>query len=172
VPEPSTHTEDLSPRALLEYLPAVSENHLMHPDYDERFLDWLFREMAAVRSRGTLRKQLVHDASGRVLGWYVAYLQPGGISQALQVGAKERDVEAVLDHLFYDAQRHGAALLFGQLESLLFEPLTRRRCLLHPGGNFLVHSRNRDILDAVLAGRAMISRMEGEAWMGYAEPLS
>ena len=171
-PEPATHTEDLSPRALLEYLPAVSENHLMHPDYDERFLDWLFREMAAVRSRGTLRKRLVHNASGRVLGWYVAYLQPGGISQALQVGAKERDVGAVLDHLFYDAQRHGAALLFGQLESLLFEPLTRRRCLLHPGGNFLVHSRSPDILDAVLAGRAMISRMEGEGWMGYAEPLS
>jgi hypothetical protein len=81
-------------------------------------------------------------------------------------------VERVLDHLLYDAQRRRVALLFGQLEPLLFEPLTRRRCLFHPGGNFLVHSRNPEILDAVLTGQVMISRMEGEGWMGHAEPLS
>jgi hypothetical protein len=172
VPEPVTRTEDLSAQALLEYLPSVSGHFRMRPDYDEKFLDWLFREMTEVKSRGNLVKRLVLDADGRVLGWYVAYLQPGGISQVVQIGAKERDVQAVLDHLFHDAQHSGAALLFGQLEPLLFEPLTRRRCLLHPGGNFLVHSRHPQILDAVLTGQAMISRMDGEGWMGHAEPLS
>jgi GNAT superfamily N-acetyltransferase len=172
VRRPTTRAEDLSPERVLEHLPSVSDHFRIRPDYDQEFLDWIFREMAEVRSRGNLVKRLVLDANGRVLGWYVAYLQPGGVSQMMQIGAKERDVEAVLDHLLDEAQRSGVALLFGQLESAVFEPLTRRRCLLHPGGNFLVHSRNPQILDAVLTGQVMISRMEGEGWMGHAEPLS
>jgi hypothetical protein len=171
VPKPTTRAEDLGAQALLEHLPSVVDHLRMYPDYDQKFLDWLFREMTAVRSRGNLVKRLVLDANGRALGWYVAYLQPGGASQVMQIGAKERDVEAVLDQLFHEAQRSGTAFLFGQLEPLLSEPLTRRRCLFHPGGSFLVHSRNPQLLDAVLTGQAMISRMEGEGWMGHAEPL-
>jgi hypothetical protein len=167
VPEPATWAEDLSPRALLEYLPSVSDHLRMRPDYDEKFLSWLLQEMTEVRSRGDLVKRLVHHPNGRVLGWYVTYLQPGGISHVMQIGAKDRDVEAVLDHLFYDAQRSGVALLTGQLEPLLFEPLMRRRCLFHPVVNFLVHSRNPEIANAVLVDQAMISRMEGDGWMGH-----
>jgi GNAT acetyltransferase-like protein len=172
VPEPTTRADDLTTEALLEHLPSVSAHLRIRPDYDAKFLDWLFHEMTEVRSRGDLVKRLILEANGRVLGWYIAYLQPGGVSQVMQIAAKEPDIEAVLDHLLYDAQRRGVALLFGQLEPRLFEPLTRRRCLLHPGGNFLVHSHNPELLDAVLTGQVMISRMEGEGWMGHAEPLS
>jgi hypothetical protein len=167
VPEPATSAEDLSPEALIEYLPSISDRLRLRPDYDQKFLDWLFGEMAEVKSRGDLVKRLVHDPTGRVLGWYVTYLQPNGISQVIQIGAKERDVDAVLDHLLHDAQRSGVALLFGQLEPILLEPLRSRRCIFHPGGNFLVHSRNANMLNAVLAGQAMVSRMEGEGWMGH-----
>jgi Acetyltransferase (GNAT) domain len=172
VPRPTTRAEDLTAEALLELLPSVSSQLRMYPDYDTQFLEWLFREMIEVRSRGDLVKRLIVGANGGPVGWYVAYLQPGGVSQVMQIGAKERDVETVLDHLFHDAQRRGVALLFGQLEPLVFEPLTRRRCLLHPGGNLLIHSRHHELLDAVLTGQAMISRMDGEGWMGHAEPLS
>jgi hypothetical protein len=167
VKEPTTRTEDLSPRALLECLPSMSNGLRIRPDYDERFLSWLFDEMAKVRSRGALIRRLVRDPNGRILGWYVAYLQPGGVSHTLQIGAKDRDVEAVIDHLFYEAQQRRVAFLTGQLESRLLEPLTRRRCVFHPVTNFLVHSRNREILNTVLAGQAMISGMEGEEWMGH-----
>jgi hypothetical protein len=167
VPKPATRAEELSPRALLECLPSVSDRLRMRPDYDEKFLSWLFHEMTEVRSRGELVKRLVHDRSGRALGWYVTYLQPRGVSHVMQLGAKDRDVEAVIDHLFYDAQQSRVAFLTGQLEPQLFEPLTRRRCLLHPVVNFLIHSRNPEIIDAVRAEQAMISRMEGEGWMGH-----
>lgn len=167
VEEPATRAEDLTPRALLEYLPSVSDHLRMCPDYDERFLCWLFDEMAKVRSRGDLVRKLVRDPDGRVLGWYVAYLLPGGVSHVLQMGAKDRDVEAVIDHLLYDAQRRRVAFLTGQLESQLIELLTRRQCVFHPVTNFLVQSRNPEILNAVLAEQVMISGMEGEGWMGH-----
>lgn len=167
VPEPATWAEELSPRALLEHLPPFSDHIRMRPDYDEEFLTWLLHEMSEVRSRGELVRRLVHAPDGRVLGWYVAYLRTGGVSHLMQLGARERNVEAVLDHLLFEAQRQDVAFLTGQLEPQLFEPLTRRRCILHPFTNFLVHSRSPEILSSVLLGEAMISGMDGEGWMGH-----
>jgi hypothetical protein len=175
VKDPLTRAEDLTPQALLEYLPSISQHRRLHPDYDEQFLAWLFHEMAEVRSRGELVKRLVRDREDRVLGWYVAYLQRQGLSQVMQIAAKERDAQAVLDHLFHDAQRAGVAALTGQFEPSLFEALAQRwrRCFLYLSANFLVHSRNPDVLTPILLGQAMITRMDGERWMGHhLEPFS
>jgi hypothetical protein len=168
VKDPSTRAEDLTPQALLEHLPSVLQHRRLHPDYDERFLVWLFREMAAVRSRGELVKRLIRDED-RVLGWYVAYLQRRGLSQVMQIVARDRDVAAVLDHLFHDAQSAGVAALTGQLEPCLFEVLSQRsrRCFLHLSANFLVYSRNPAVINPILLGEAMITRMDGERWMGH-----
>jgi hypothetical protein len=169
VKEPSTEAEDLTPELLLEHLPSVSKHRPLVPAYDERFLTWLFAEMAAVRSRGELVKRLVRAPEGRALGWYVAYLQRRGLSQVMQIAATERDAPTVLDHLFHDAQRAGVAALAGQLEPSLFEALAerRRRCFLHLSGNFLVQAGDPEVLDPILQGRAMITRMDGERWMGH-----
>jgi hypothetical protein len=165
--DPPGRTEDLLPATLLDHLPAISGDLRLQPKYSEEFLVWLFREMAKVTTRGELAKRLIRNDRGRVLGWYIAYLQPRGISQVMQVVAKHRDVDAVLDHLFYDAHRCGSAVLTGQMEPSLFESLTKRRCFLHLSGNFMFHSRNPDIANAILAGQAMITRLEGERWMGH-----
>jgi hypothetical protein len=169
VQDPPTWAEDLTPQALLEHLPSVSRHRRLHPNYDEEFLAWLFREMAAVRSRGELVKRLIHDREDRVLGWYVAYLQPRGLSEVMQIAARERDAQAVLDHLFHDAQSAGVAALAGQFEPALFEALAerRRRCFLHLSANFLVHSRHSEVLTPILLGEAMVTRMDGERWMGH-----
>jgi hypothetical protein len=175
VEHPPTRTEDLTPRMLLEQLPSVSQHRPLRPDYDEPFLAWLFHEMAQVRSRGEVVKRLIRDREDRVLGWYVAYLQPRGLSQVMQIAAKERDAPAVLDHLFHDAQRAGVGVLAGQFEPFLFEALWQRwrRCFLHLSGNFLVHSRDPEVLNPILTGQAMITRMDGERWMGHhLEPFS
>jgi hypothetical protein len=167
--EPLTRAEDLTPELLLEHLPSVSQHWSLVPAYDEQFLAWLFHGMAEVRSRGELVKRLVRDREDRVLGWYVAYLQRRGLSQVMQVAARERDAPAVLDHLFHHAQRAGVAALAGQFEPSLAEALSqrRRRCFLHLSANFLVHARNPEVLNPILLGQAMITRMDGERWMGH-----
>jgi hypothetical protein len=169
VEDPPSQAEELTPQALLEHLPSVTRHRRVHLDYDEQFLSWLFQEMGAVRSRGELVKRLIRDPQGRVLGWYVAYLQRRGLSQVMQIAAKERDAQAVLDHLFHDAQRAGVAALAGQFEPSVFEALAQRsrRCFLHLSANFLVQAHNPDVLAPILQGQAMITRMDGERWMGH-----
>jgi hypothetical protein len=163
---PDLIAETLSPEALVRHLPAVAGSLRLYPDYDEEFLDFHFRDMAEARTRGMLVRTLVRDAAGDVLGWYVYYLKPGGISQVQQIAAPQRHVEKVLDHLFDDARSWGAAAVQGRVEPLLLAPLSRRRCLLHFSGYLvLVHARDSELLYAIASGQALMTRMEGEWWM-------
>jgi hypothetical protein len=54
------------------------------------------------------------------------------------------------------------------VEAPLLEPLSHRRAVLHPSGYLaLVHARDPDLLYAVQSGRALLTRLEGEWWMGH-----
>ena len=140
----------------------------LRPAYDEEFADWLLREVAAVRSRGTLVKHVVRGADGRVRGWYVYYLVPGGISQVLQIGAEERNAGDVLDHLLRHAYDAGSAGIQGRLEAHVREPLAQRRALFHQSGFLvLIHAKDRELSHAIQAGHALLTRLEGEFWMGH-----
>jgi hypothetical protein len=85
----------------------------------------------------------------------------------LQVVAARRGVDRVLDDLFAHARRNGAALLRGRLEPSLVDALARRRCVLRYNGAALVHSRHPEILRALGAGEALLTRLDGEWWMGH-----
>jgi hypothetical protein len=171
---PPTRDEELLPRAVLEHVACLTEGLRLRPDYDEEFLAWLFAEMSAVTSRGTLVRRLVSAPGGRVLGWYVAYLPAGGVGEVVQLVALDRDVDAVVDHLFHHAWRSGTCLLRGRLEPLLFEPLARRRCYLRPSGSrVLVHARDPEVAAALALGQALLTKMEGTWWMGHlVEPFT
>ncbi len=158
---------ELTARELVENLEAVTRNMRLRPAYDEEFLDWLFAQLRLVTARGELRARLV-ERDGRVLGWYLYYLLPGGISQVLQIAGHERDLGDVLDDLFRDSYAGGAAALQGRMEAQLREPLSQRRCLLHPSGYLaLIHARDSELAYSVQSGRALLTRLEGEWWMGH-----
>jgi hypothetical protein len=152
---------------LVRHLPVVMPAARLRPDYDDEFLEWQLAAMAAVTGRGELRARLVR-VGGEVRGWYVYYLQRGGISQVQQLAGDERYAGAILDDLFRDAHAVGSAAVQGRVEPHLRAALAERRCLLHRAGYLsLVHSRREDVVHAVHAGRALLTRMEGEWWMGH-----
>ncbi|MEJ7894871.1 MAG: hypothetical protein WKF94_19725 [Solirubrobacteraceae bacterium] len=161
--------EPLTPRALVEALPAVADRVALRPDYDEAYAAWLLGELARVPARGELVARLVRRSGspsggpGRIAGWYVYHLHAGRRCDVLTVAApNESDVELVVDHLFAHAQRHGAAALRGRLEPRLVNAVTRRRCLLRHGGPALLHTHDGELARAVLAGDALLTRLEGE----------
>ena len=174
----STVAEPLDALALIDAVAQLSRTrstsvrrsvpvYELRPDYDEPFLEWLFRETAAVNARGELVRRLLRDRTGAVLGWYVFYSRPGGISQAIQVGAARSCAGAVLDHLFQDAAARGAAAVQGRVEAPLLPALTARRCLLRRSEWALLHSDDPAPLNAIAYGRALLTRLDGEWWMGH-----
>ena len=162
-----TQSETATAADLVRYLPDVAQGARLRPAYDDSFLEWQLGAMAAVTPRGELRARLVR-VGGEVRGWYLYYLMPGGISQVQQVAGDERFVGEIVDDLFRDAHAGGSAAVQGRIEPHLRAALAERRCLFHRAGYLaLIHSRDEGVLHAVQSGRALLTRMEGEWWMGH-----
>lgn len=167
-PSPDGSAEELTPAAITEHLPALAKSYRLRPAYDERCAAWLLAALAAVKTRGSLVARLVRGRDGSVRGWYVYFLRRGGIAQVIQVVGGEREIEDTLDHLLHDACSRGASGIQGRVEAHLLEPLSRRRCLFHASGYLaLLHSRDAELLHAIQSGRALLTRLEGEWWMGH-----
>jgi hypothetical protein len=173
-PEPEGSVEPLSPESILTHLSEVTASRRLVPDYDRSYLEWLFRELERVQSwgslwphgirRGPLFAQLV-SRNGRLLGWYVCHLRRGGFCRVIQVAASDKASAAVLDQLAHEAATNGAAGLYGRIEPHLLGPLSERRCFIRfGGGRMVVHSPDQAIIEAILAGEALLTRLEGEWW--------
>jgi hypothetical protein len=169
-PAPRATSATLEPASMVAELPRLTAQIRLHPDYDEPYLHWLFEELSRPRRRGTLVRRIVPDGS-RILGWYVYYLKPGGISPVLQIMGREQEIGSVVDHLFHDADARGAAALEGRMEPRLLQPLADRRCVLRYAGAGGVLTSDRDILEAVLSRRSIFTRMDSEYWPVPPRPM-
>jgi len=92
----------------------------------------------------------------------------GGIAQTLGVAGAGNDVGDVLDALFADAHERGAVAVQGRVEPHLLDRLPERRALFHKSGYLpLIHSPRPELLHAIHSGRALLTRVAGEWWMGH-----
>jgi hypothetical protein len=53
----------------------------------------------------------------RLLGWYLYYAQAGGVSEVLQIEARDGSFDRVLLRLLADARRQGAVAVRGRLRT-------------------------------------------------------
>jgi hypothetical protein len=167
-PAVDVHAEPLTPPSMLEHLSLITGPLRLRVDYDRAFLEWLFGELSAVRVRGRLVGRLIRERRRhRILGWYLYYLKLDGSAQVLQVAAVGRDTGPVLDDLLRHAWSEGAVAVRGRVEPNLLEALGERRCILRFTGEALVHSADQAILSAIGSGESLLTRLDGEWWMGH-----
>jgi hypothetical protein len=158
--------EALTPAAMLDAWPRIARDLVVHPDYDEGFIDWLFHELRRVQARGELVTRLVKDARSRPLGWYAYFLRPGWRSEVLQVAATgERALGIVLDHLLAHAYARGSAAVRGRLEPGMLDAVARRRCVLWHRGAAVAHARDPQVLAAIESPHALLTRLDGDPWI-------
>jgi hypothetical protein len=165
--EPATAVEELGPADLVEQIDNAARHLRLRPDYDAAYVEWLFTELSAVSFRGTPVRHLVRDGRGRVLGWYIYYLEPGSIAQVMQVAAPDGEMGPVLGHLFWHADTNGAAAVTGRVEAHTMSELRRNRCLLVPSEWSLVHSQDQSVLALLGTPETLLTRLDGEWWMGH-----
>jgi len=159
----------LDPAALQSGIEELSRERALRPIYRPETLAWLLELLEPKRERGTLEAIALRDAEDRVAGWYVAYLNAGGISEVVQIGARRGAMQEVLEQLFRRLWSKGAIAVSGQLDPQRFESFARSGCLFHHDGRswFLVHSRRRDLIEAIHRGDALLGRLEGEWSIGF-----
>lgn len=171
-----SHFEQSAPRVygddaggeglLLEWLREVARHRALQPVYDDGSLRWLLEQLGRMTEHGALRKIMVRNSMGEIIGYYIHFLNPGGVSAVVQVAAKDGAIEDVLDHLFYDAWRLGMIAVSGQLDPRYMAAFLAKQCFFHGGSWMLAHSRNPELLHALDRGDAFLTRLEGEWPLG------
>src|SRR5258707_188297 len=73
--------DDLPRDVMVAQFPAVCADRALRPDYDERALQWLLRVAQQNDPGRVLRRRLVRDARGAVVGWFVYLVERGGASE-------------------------------------------------------------------------------------------
>jgi hypothetical protein len=158
----------LDAAAMLAHLPEVMDGDALQPVYDARALAWLLEQSARKTRHGKLRACAVLEGGQRLIGWYLYYARPGGVSEVVQVAARNGSFGRVLQRLFADAWRQGAAAVRGRLDPRHVRELSGRHCWLRCDGTWtLVHTRHADVATAIHQGNAFLSRLEGEWWLRF-----
>jgi hypothetical protein len=158
----------LDDETLLALISQFGARYSLRPEYDLPSLSWLIRRAEKINLRGELRKVALRDASGAIAGWYLYYLNSGGSSEVLQLGARGASAGAVLDHLFHHAWSNGSGLISGRLDPQLMPALSARNCYLNCGPPWvMIHTRDPEILQAVDRGDIFLSKLDGEWCTSY-----
>ena len=158
--------EDLSWETLRDELPKFAAMKSLCPDYDEQSLHWLMDQANEKKCHGSLRKAVVRNSTGQLIGWYMYYLNPSGISQVLQLVATKNSIRRLLDQLFFHAWRSGSCAISGRMDPEFVTDFSEERCLFSFNGlRMLVHSKRADLREAIQQGDAFLTRLEGEWWM-------
>lgn len=163
-----TPAEELTADELLGCFGELAPRAGLRPAYTLGSLKWLFAMAECKTCWGTLRKVLVRNSHGEIIGWYLYYVRHGGIGQVLQIAGRHDAVGEVLGHLFHHAWREGAIAVSGRLQPLFFDALANRHCLFHGDGpRMLIHSRHQQLINAIQCGDAFLTRLDGEWWMPF-----
>jgi len=161
--ESSLQGSELDVETLLQCLAEFRGGSALWPQYDAHSLNWLLNFMERMHSHAEFRKVVVRDDHLKILGWYIYYVKPGAVSQVVQIGGERKFTGDVLDHLFYDAWRHGAIAVHGVVRSDLIPDFWEKNCFFTcRGGWTLAHSRRPELLELLDRGDAFLSRLDGE----------
>lgn len=161
--EDGLEDDALDPATMSAHLPGVMDGEALQPVYDAHSLGWLLEQAGRMNRHGSLRGRAVLDRERRPIGWYLYYVLSGGVSEVLQIAARNGSFDRVLRRLLADAWRQGAAAVRGRVDPRYVQQLSHRHCWLRTGGIWtLVHSRDADIMAAIHQGDAFLGRLEGE----------
>ncbi|HKW62492.1 MAG TPA: hypothetical protein VJN89_08115 [Candidatus Acidoferrum sp.] len=151
-------------------LPDSSAHYSLQPEYNKESLTWLLDFMACMKAYGSLRRVALRDRSNQLIGWFIYYVQCGGIADVVQIGATKRHMKTVLDYLFCDARNHGAIGVHGRLEIRHAQELSEARCFFWSTVPLLFRARDPDLARVVQQGDASLSRLNGEWCLKYGAP--
>ena len=166
--KPQLVEEELDSRSFHAALTEHTARFALRPLYDLPSLEWLLEQVAEKKRHGRLQARLLRDPNGKQAGWFLYYLEEGGVSRVIQLAARQDRVRPTLEHLFQHASDRGAVALEGRMDPRFAEELGRMQCFFRNCGELtLIHSRDPALLAPVLAGNAFLTRLEGEWWLRF-----
>jgi hypothetical protein len=145
----------------VERLAAVSE---FAPAWSDTHIRWLLAHAERKERHGPAHRTVVRDPKGEPAGCYLYHGKPGGLARVLQILARPRDTEVVVDALLDEADATGLAALRGRINPQLMNILLKRKCLFLHRASTVIHSADVGLVQAIEADGALLNGLAGETW--------
>jgi hypothetical protein len=160
---------ELDVETLLACQKEFRNGYSLWPEYDARSLTWLLDFMARMKGHGDkLRKILLRDQAGKIVGWYIYSATPGGLGEVVQISGDRRYIKNILDHLFHDAWNNDVTALRGIVDRHAMPDFSEKNCFFTCRGGWMVaHSNNPDFLGKLNENDAFLSRLDGEWCLAF-----
>jgi hypothetical protein len=167
--EPRLYSCELDIETLIYCMAEFRGGYSLWPDYDTTSLTWLLNFMERMKGHGdTLRKLVLRDDSGKIVGWYLYYPNPDGFAEVVQLGGLRKYIKEILDHLFHDSMSLGAIAVHGIVDRKWMGEFSEKYCFFTCRGGWMVaYSRKPHFLELLNSGDAFLSRLDGEWCLAF-----
>ncbi len=137
----------------------------LRPRWDAQSLDWLIDHASRKRRYGRPTWRIAETRSGNIAAAYVYFGRPGGMGWLLQALCDPASAGDLVDDLFAHADGQGCSGIRGGAHPWLTSELISRKTMFHGRSCYLVHARDKSLLQPIQSGQALINGLAGENWM-------
>jgi hypothetical protein len=157
--------ETLTTDHFSEHLLELTRDDSVQPIYSTESAEWMWKRLSYLSpDSGEVSAVIMRNSRGKLLGWYIYTLSPGGVARVAQIAARQVNAAVVVRHLFARAFDEGACAVAGRMQPRFQQVLIDQACVLRGRGTYtLVHSRDEAIASAFRSGTAWLSVLDGES---------
>lgn len=149
---------------LAEAVECLTTHYPLRPSWSPDDLGHVLTRAFDKPRYGDAVAMIASKGEGPVVGAFLYHLQPGGVGRVFQLLARPGMESTVIDCMFADAARRGAAGLRGRTQPAILNGLMGKKAMFANASSTVVFSRDEDILDCFASGRAFVNGIAGESW--------
>lgn len=149
---------------LAEAVELLTRHYQMRPSWMPEELSHVLSQAFDKPAYGEAIAMVASKGDGPAIGAFLYHLRPGGVGRVFQVLSLPGMESTIIDAMFADAARRGAAGLRGRTQPAILNGLLGKKAMFANASSTVVFSRDDDILDCLRSGRAFINGIAGENW--------
>jgi hypothetical protein len=158
---PSTDADE---ETTAELFRAFTEDFVVRPRWERETLQRMLSHSRRKALYGGMVRRQVLARSGKPVGLFLYYGDPGRIGRVVQVLAAPGQAGAVIDSMLAHAHERGMAALRGRTMPALLQAMLGRPFLFLHASSSIVYARDAALVEPFLAGRAFFNGFAGESW--------
>ncbi len=136
----------------------------LRPAWDRPTLETMLGHARRKALHGARVQRIVRTRTGKPVGLYLYYGNPGGIGRTVQIMAAAGQEQIVLDRMLRTAHDQGLSGIRGRTQPNLLQAMIGRKFAFLQSSATLVHARDPAIVEAAANGHAFLNGLVGEGW--------
>lgn len=162
--QPETSGREVGEDELIPALIDLAGAYSLRPAWDPQLLHWYLRQATDKERYGLVRRRLLFDRRGALVGCSIFYARRRGIAWVLQLLAAPGSEAAVIADVVAEADVAGCSGVRGRAQPRFFPALMRSRAVFLHRSSTVVLSAREDVRNAIRSGDALITGLAGESW--------